>query len=155
MIPLLKDKSYSLAVEIVRLVQYLQQEKKEYVLSKQILKSGTSIGAQIHEAVFAQSDSDYLNKLAVSLKEANETLYWLNLLRDTDYIHIDLYEKLAEIVKELIALLASCVKTLNNRLKSKNSLQYSAYSSLRLAFSLQLFAYFLIFNFIFYVWCSC
>ena len=90
MIPLLKDKSYSFAVEIVRLVQYLQQEKKEYVLSKQILKSGTSIGA-------------------------------LNLLRDTDYIHIDLYEKLAEIVKELIALLASCVKTLNNRLKSKNS----------------------------------
>ena len=88
MIPLLKDKSYSFAVEIVRLVQYLQQEKKEYVLSKQILKSGTS---------------------------------WLNLLRDTDYIHIDLYEKLAEIVKELIALLASCVKTLNNRLKSKNS----------------------------------
>ena len=114
MIPLLKDKSYSFAVEIVRLVQYLQQEKKEYVLSKQILKSGTSIGALIHEAVFAQSDSDYLNKLAVSLKEANETLYWLNLLRDTDYIHIDLYE-------ELIALLASCVKTLNNRLKSKNS----------------------------------
>ena len=109
MIPLLKDKSYSFAVEIVRLVQYLQQEKKEYVLSKQILKSGTSIGALIHEAVFAQSDSDYLNKLAVSLKEANETLYWLNLLRDT------------EIVKELIALLASCVKTLNNRLKSKNS----------------------------------
>ena len=94
MIPLLKDKSYSFAVEIVRLVQYLQQEKKEYVLSKQILKSGTSIGALIHEAVFAQSDSDYLNKLAVSLKEANETLYWLNLLRDTDYIHIDLYEKL-------------------------------------------------------------
>ena len=93
MIPLLKDKSYSFAVEIVRLVQYLQQEKKEYVLSKQILKSGTSIGALIHEAVFAQSDSDYLNKLAVSLKEANETLYWLNLLRDTDYIHIDLYEK--------------------------------------------------------------
>ena len=92
MIPLLKDKSYSFAVEIVRLVQYLHQEKKEY-----------------------------LNKLAVSLKEANETLYWLNLLRDTDYIHIDLYEKLAEIVKELIALLASCVKTLNNRLKSKNS----------------------------------
>ena len=121
MIPLLKDKSYSFAVEIVGLVQYLQQEKKEYVLSKQILKSGTSIGALIHEAVFAQSDSDYLNKLAVSLKEANETLYWLNLLRDTDYIHIDLYEKLAEIVKELIALLASCVKTLNNRLKSKNS----------------------------------
>lgn len=120
MIPLLKDKSYSFAVEIVRLVQYLQQEKKEYVLSKQILKSGTSTGL-IHEAVLLKVIQDYLNKLAVSLKEANETLYWLNLLRDTDYIHIDLYEKLAEIVKELIALLASCVKTLNNRLKSKNS----------------------------------
>ena len=93
MIPLLKDKSYSFAVEIVRLVQYLQQEKKEYVLSKQILKSGTSIGALIHEAVFAQSDSDYLNKLAVSLKEANETLYWLNgvyiRLICSSYDHID------------------------------------------------------------------
>ena len=64
---------------------------------------------------------NFLNKMNIALKEANETLYWLNLLRDTDYIHIDLYEKLAEIVKELIALLASCVKTLNNRLKSKNS----------------------------------
>ena len=95
--------------------------KEMMIQMNMILKSGTSIGALIHEAVFAQSDSDYLNKLAVSLKEANETLYWLNLLRDTDYIHIDLYEKLAEIVKELIALLASCVKTLNNRLKSKNS----------------------------------
>ena len=74
MIPLLKDKSYSFAVEIVRLVQYLQQEKKEYVLSKQILKSGTSIGALIHEAVFAQSDSDYLNKLDTSLyQKINET----------------------------------------------------------------------------------
>ena len=69
----------------------------------------------------AEDISICMQTLAVSLKEANETLYWLNLLRDTDYIHIDLYEKLAEIVKELIALLASCVKTLNNRLKSKNS----------------------------------
>ena len=121
MIPLLKDKSYSFAVEIVRLVQYLQQEKKEYVLSKQILKSGTSIGALIHEAVFAQSDSDYLNKLAVSLKEANETLYWLNLLRDTDYIHIDLYEKLAEIVKSIISNLAYLVKNFNKTLNSKKT----------------------------------
>lgn len=69
MIPLLKDKSYSFAVEIVRLVQYLQQEKKEYVLSKQILKSGTSIGALIHEAVFAQSDSDYLKSLEKTNKK--------------------------------------------------------------------------------------
>ena len=74
MIPLLKDKSYSFAVEIVRLVQYLHQEKKEYVLSKQILKSGTTIGAFIHEALFAKIDSDYINKLAVSLKEENEKL---------------------------------------------------------------------------------
>lgn len=82
MIPQLKEKSYSFAVDVVRLVQFLQQNKKEFVLSKQILKSGTAIGALIEEAVFAQSDLDYLNKLSVSLKEANETLFWLNLLRD-------------------------------------------------------------------------
>ena len=90
-------------------------------MSKQLLRSGTAIGALVAEAHHAQSSADFLNKMNIALKEANETLYWLNLLRDTDYIHIDLYEKLAEIVKELIALLASCVKTLNNRLKSKNS----------------------------------
>lgn len=93
MIPLLKDKSYSFAVEIVRLVQYLQQEKKEYVLSKQILKSGTSIGALIHEAVFAQSDSDYLNKLAVSLKEANETLILVEFYYGIPIIFILIYMK--------------------------------------------------------------
>ena len=116
MIPLLKDKSYSFAVEIVRLVQYLQQEKKEYVLSKQILKSGTFIEALIHEAVFAQSDSDYLNMLAVSLKEANETSYWLSLLKDTHYLEDISYESISVDCNELIALLVSIVKSMKQSL---------------------------------------
>lgn len=88
-------------------------------MSRQILKSGTAIGAMIQEAVFAQCDSDYLNKLSISLKEANETLFWLNLLKDTDYIDVDLYKKLSVVDREFVAVLASCVKTLNSRLKSK------------------------------------
>lgn len=119
MIPQLKEKSYCFAVEVVRLVRYLQSAKKEFVLSKQILKSGTAVGALVSEAVFAQSDLDYLNKLGVGLKEANETLFWLDLLQETGYIDNELYKKLAEADKELIAILASCVKTLNNRLKFK------------------------------------
>ena len=114
-------KSYAFAIRIVNAYKFLADSQKEFILSKQLLRSGTAIGALVAEAHHAQSSADFLNKMNIALKEANETLYWLNLLRDTDYIHIDLYEKLAEIVKELIALLASCVKTLNNRLKSKNS----------------------------------
>ena len=114
-------KSYAFAIRIVNAYKFLADSQKEFILSKQLLRSGTAIGALVAEAHHAQSSADFLNKMNIALKEANETLYWLNLLRDSDYIHIDLYEKLAEIVKELIALLASCVKTLNNRLKSKNS----------------------------------
>lgn len=117
MVPQLKEKSYRFAVEIVRLVQYLESGKKEFVMSKQILRSGTAIGALLAEAVFAQSDLDYLNKLGVSLKEANETLFWLQLLRDTGYIDINCYQRLSEADKELVAILASCVKTLNSKLK--------------------------------------
>jgi four helix bundle protein len=82
----LKEKSYTFAVEIVKLAQWLVKEKKEYVLSKQILKSGTSIGALIRESEFAASKADFINKLTIALKEANETEFWLMLLVDTEYI---------------------------------------------------------------------
>jgi len=112
----LKNKSYKFAVRIVKLSQYLQHEKKEYILNKQILRSGTAIGAIICEAEFAQSTADYINKFSISLKEANETDYWLKLLNDTEFIDNKLYESLSNDCKELISLLVSTIKTL--KLKS-------------------------------------
>ena len=107
----LKDKSYQFAVRIVRLSQYLQREKKEFVLSKQILRSGTAIGALIREAEFGQSKADFSNKMSVSLKEANETEYWLCLLKDTDFISENQFKNLHADCKELVAMLVATVKT--------------------------------------------
>ena len=108
---ILKDKSYSFAIRIVKLMHFLVSEKKEYVLSRQILKSGTSIGALVREAEFGQSKADFINKLSISLKEANETEYWLNLLFDTEYIDKDLFNSLHSDCKELIAMLVSSINT--------------------------------------------
>lgn len=108
---ILKDKSYIFAIQIVRLMQFLVSEKKEYVLSKQILKSGTSIGALIREAEFGQSKADFISKLSISLKEANETEYWLNILHDTQYIDKKLFTNLKSDCNELIAILVSSIKT--------------------------------------------
>jgi four helix bundle protein len=115
---IVKEKSYTFAIRIVRLSQFLQQEKKEYILSKQVMRSGTSVGALIREAEFAQSNADYINKFSIALKEANETDYWISLLKDTGYIEIKLYDSLINDCKELIALLVSTIKTL--KLKVKN-----------------------------------
>lgn len=79
----LKTKSYAFAIRIVRLSQFLQTEKKEFVLSKQVLRSGTAIGALHREAEFGQSKADFIHKMTIALKEANETSYWISLLRDT------------------------------------------------------------------------
>lgn len=115
MVPQLKSKSYLFAIRMVKLMQFLQKEHNEYVLSKQILKSGTAIGALVCEAEFAQSKADYIHKLSIGLKEANETCFWLSLLKDTDYIEDNLYMSLDTDCKELIALLVSTVKTLKSR----------------------------------------
>ena len=107
----LKDKSYDFAIRIVRLSQYLQRDKKEYVLSKQVLRSGTAIDALIREAEFVQSRADFANKIRLSLKEANETENWLCLLKDTDYICNEQFISLQSDCKELIAMLVSTAKT--------------------------------------------
>ena len=106
----LKNKSYSFAIRIVKLTQLLQ-ENKEYVLSRQVLKSGTSVGALVREAEFAQSKLDFINKLSIALKEANETSYWLSLLNDTNYIDEKLFNSLQADCKELISILVAIVKT--------------------------------------------
>ena len=111
----LRDKSYAFAVRIVRLAQFLQRERKEFVLSKQILKSGTSIAALVREAEYAQSNADFISKFTISLKEANETDFWLSLLKDTEYIEVELYDSLFQDCNELISLLVSTIKTLKSK----------------------------------------
>ena len=120
---ILKNKSYFFAIRTVKLAQFLQQNK-EFVMSKQILKSGTSIGALVREAEFAQSKLDFINKLSIALKEANETTYWLSLLNDTNYIEEKLFDSLQKDCKELISILVSIIKTtkkniLHEEMKSK------------------------------------
>lgn len=104
------QKSYAFALAIIQLYKYLI-EKKEYVLSKQILRSGTSIGANVHEAVSGQSKKDFIHKLGISLKEARETSYWLNLLKDSEYITVDSFEKLNASCNEIIKILNSIIIT--------------------------------------------
>jgi four helix bundle protein len=108
---ILLTKSYSFALRIVKLSQYLVQEKKEFVLSKQILRSGTSIGANIEEANQAESKADFIHKLSISNKEAFETHYWLRLLRDSDYLTDKLAESLLNDCDEVQKLLVSSIKT--------------------------------------------
>ncbi|MFA6572406.1 MAG: four helix bundle protein [Bacteroidota bacterium] len=107
----LKKKSYKFAIRIVKLSEYLRTKKNEFVLSKQILKSGTSIGALVREAEFAQSKADFVNKMSIALKEANETEYWINILKDTKYIDEKLFLSFLDDCNQLIALLVSSVKT--------------------------------------------
>jgi four helix bundle protein len=108
---ILRDKSYDFAIQIVKLCQNLQVDKKEYILSKQLLKCGTAIGALIREAEFAQSKADFVNKMSIALKEANETKYWLSILKDTNNLDIKTFENLYFICNELIAMLISSIKT--------------------------------------------
>ena len=108
---ILKDKSYLFAIRIVKLYQYLCVEKKELVLSKQVLRSGTAIGALVREAEFGQSRADFRSKMSIALKEANETDYWLNLLKDTGYINEKMFESISLDCLELIKILVSTVKT--------------------------------------------
>jgi four helix bundle protein len=108
---ILKDKSLAFAVRIVNLCKFLMSEHKEYILSKQILRSGTSIGANICEASFGESKPDFIHKLAISQKEINETLYWLELLKLTSYITELQYESLKNEAIELLKLITSSIKT--------------------------------------------
>lgn len=107
----LKNKSYDFAIRIVKLNQYLIKEKKEFVLSKQVLRSGTGIGALVREVEFGQSRADFTSKMSIALKEANETDYWLLLLKDTKYLIEKEYNSLKSDIDELIKLLITSVKT--------------------------------------------
>jgi four helix bundle protein len=112
---ILKTKSYQFALEIIEVAKNLN-EQREFILSKQILRSGTAIGALIREAEFAQSRKDFISKLSIALKEANETEYWLSLLADSNYMAKELYSKLNNEVLELIKLLVSSIRTSKSKL---------------------------------------
>lgn len=114
------DKSKNFSIRIVRLYQYLCTEKKEFVLSKQLLRSGTSIGANLAEAIYGISDKDFLSKMYISLKECAETKYWLELLFKTDYLTEQQYQSINEDCTELIKLLTSSAKNMSTKLKSNN-----------------------------------
>jgi len=108
---ILEDKSYAFSIRIVKCSIFLQKEQKEFVLSKQVLRSGTAIGALIAEGKYAQSKSDFINKLSIALKEANETKYWLRLLADCGYLQSSIASSLLEDNEHLIKMLASSIKT--------------------------------------------
>jgi four helix bundle protein len=111
---ILLDKSISFAIRIVNCYNYLCNEKKEYVMSKQVFRSGTSIGANIHEAVQGQSRADFVSKLGIALKEASETSYWLVILYRTNHLEDKMYMSLKEDVDEIIRILISTIKTTKN-----------------------------------------
>ena len=106
-----KVKSFAFALRVVKLAKHLQTEKKEFVLSQQVLRSGTAIGALVREAEHAESKPDFSHKMNIALKEANETLYWLELLHQTEYITDKSFESIQSDSEELLKMLVSIVKT--------------------------------------------
>jgi four helix bundle protein len=112
----LQTKSFEFAVRVVNLYKYLSNEKKEFVLSKQLLRSGTAIGALVREAEQAESKADFVHKLAIALKEANETEYWILLLRETGYLNTNEAESICNDNKELLKLLTSIINSSKQRI---------------------------------------
>ena len=106
-----KEKSFAFALRVVKLAKYLQGEKKEFVLSKQVLRSGTAIGALVREAEHAESKADFAHKMNIALKEANETLYWLDLLHQAEFIDGPRYQSIGADSEELVKLLVAIVKS--------------------------------------------
>ena len=108
------DKSKNFAIRIVKLYKYLNEEKKEYVLSKQLLRSGTSIGANVKEAVRGQRKADFTAKMSIALKEASESEYWLEILHETEYLTEQQFDSIYADCKDLIKILMSIVKSARN-----------------------------------------
>ena len=119
--------SKKFALRIVKLYTYLHDERKEHVISKQIYRCGTSIGANLAEGQFAQSDADYINKLSIALKEAAETAYWLELLHESNMISTKQYESLQNDVKTITGTLVNIVNKM--KMKGKNKVEQKHQSS--------------------------
>ena len=107
----IKNKSFLFSIRIVNLYKLITSERKEYVMSKQLLRSGTGIGALVREAEHAESKADFIHKLAIALKEANETEYWLDLLYETEFLNKSEYTSFQKDIKEILKLLVSIIKS--------------------------------------------
>lgn len=112
-----RSKSKTFAIRIVKLYKHLRETKNEYVMSKQLLRCGTSIGANIAEGYYGQSEPDFVSKMSIAQKECSETLYWLELLHDTEYISDKEFESIYSDAVEMIKLLTSTIKTMKNRMQ--------------------------------------
>ena len=112
----IQQKSFVFAIRIINLYKYLTGKKKEFVLSKQILRSGTSIGANIEESIGGRSDKEFLFKVEISYKEARETIYWLKLLKETEYISNSEFESIHVEAEEICKILAKIIITLKGKL---------------------------------------
>jgi four helix bundle protein len=108
---IIKNKSFAFAVRIVKLYKYLVDEKKEYVMAKQLLRSGTSVGAMVREAEHAESKHDFKHKMAIAQKEINESIYWLELLKETNYLSASEFETINNDAVEVIKLITSIIKS--------------------------------------------
>ena len=112
---LIQEKTYAFAVRIVKLYQYLIKNKKDLVLGKQLLRSGTSIGANVEEAIGGQSQNDFIHKLSISYKEARETRFWIRLLKDTDYLTEKQANSLLEDLEEILRIIGKIQITMKNK----------------------------------------
>ena len=117
----IKNKSFAFAVRIVKLYKYMCDEKKEYTLSKQLLRSGTSVGAMVTEAEYAETTKDFMHKLAVAQKEINETIYWLALLKETEYLESQHYDSINADAVEIIKILTSIITSVKKNAASPKS----------------------------------
>jgi len=118
---ILATKSFDFSIRVVNVYKYLVETKKEFVLSKQLLRSGTSIGAMINEGTFAESKPDFIHKYGIAQKECNETIYWIKLLYKTDYITEKQFESLSEDTVELLKMITASILTAKKSLKNKST----------------------------------
>ena len=118
---ILKVKSFKFAVKIVTAYKYLCDDKREFTLSKQVLRSGTSVGAMIREAEHAESKADFVHKMSIALKEINETIYWIELLKETGYIDDGEFENINVDAVEIIKILTSSIKTAKANLEATDN----------------------------------
>lgn len=114
---IVRDKSFAFAVRIVNLYKHLKNDKNEYIMSKQLMRSGTSIGANVREGVNAQSKKDFIHKLAIAQKECDESIYWLELLVETKYLNKEEYNSLVNDATELLKIIKSIIITTKNNYK--------------------------------------
>ena len=117
---ILADKTISFAIRIVNCCKFLVTDQKEFVMSKQVLRSGTSIGANVHECIQAQSKADFVSKMGIALKEASETSYWLTLLNKTGYMSDSMFDSIKSDLDEIMKIIISSIKTTKKNIEYEN-----------------------------------